>query len=197
MQMQSPNNERVEWLAGTADNIPLENNSVNGVVAVLAIHHFASLKDAANEMYRICPSGPVVIFTFDHRESAQSWLGDYFPEIITSVYHKFPPIDSVVETIAAGKHWQVEKVKFPLPYDLTDKFMDAGWRNPEMYLDPQVRQSISPFALANAEVVKSGIERLRNDLKTGKWDKKYGQVRQQEYFDAGYQFLKFTSRLDA
>ena len=61
-----------------------------------------------------------------------------------------------------------------------------------MYLDQQIRQSISLFALADTDVVKKGIERLRDDLKTGKWDEKYGHIRQQDYFDAGYRFLKFT-----
>lgn len=193
MRMQSCKTEKVEWISGTVENIPLENDSVNGVVVVLALHHFTSLRDAANEMYRICPSGPVVIFTFDPRESAKFWFSDYFPEMWQHAHEICPPIDTVAQTIASGKDWFIEKVNFPLPYDLTDKFIGAGWRTPEIYLDPLIRQSMSGFALADTEVVRRGIKRLRDDLKSGKWDNNYGHIRQRCCFDAGYRFLHFIS----
>ena len=62
-----------------------------------------------------------------------------------------------------------KEVNFPLPYDLTDKFMGAGWRTPEIHLDPLIRQGMSGFALADTEVVRRGIKCLRNDLKSGEW----------------------------
>ncbi len=193
MRMQSRRTEKVEWISGTAENVPLENDSVNGVVVVLALHHFASLKVAADEMYRICPKGPIVIFTFDPRLSKKLWFENYFPGIWQQAYNIFPPIDSVAQIIASNRNWSVEKIQFPLPSELTDNFMAAGLRTPEVYLDPQIRQGMSGFALANADVVKQGIDRLQNDLNTGVWDKKYGRIRHQDHFDAGYRFLRFTS----
>ncbi len=193
MRMQSRETEKVEWITGTAENVPLENDSVNGVVVVLVLHHFTSLQDAANEMYRICPSGPVVIFSFDPRESAKLWFSNYFPEIWQQTYEVFPPIDTVAQNIASGKDWSIEKVNFPLSYDLTDKFMGAGWRTPEIYLDPLIRQIMSGFTLADTEVVRRGIKCLRNDLKSGEWDNNYGHNRQRCSFDAGYRLLRFIS----
>lgn len=193
MQMQSLKSSKVEWIVGFAEDIPLENNSVDGVVVVLALHHFASLKKTASEIYRICPSGPIVIFTHDPRESADFWFSDYFPEVLKQTYELYPPVDIVAQNIASGKDWSVEKVSFPLPYDLTDKFTAAGWRTPEIYLDPSIRNSMSPFALADAEAVKQGVKRLQNDLENGEWENRYGQIRHQCYFDAGYRFLRFIS----
>lgn len=57
----------VEYIAGSAESISLADNSVDGVVSTLASHHFSSMMDAAGEMKRICPNGPVVLFTNDPR----------------------------------------------------------------------------------------------------------------------------------
>ncbi len=193
MRMQFLKNSRVEWIPSFAEDIPLENDSVDGVVVISALHHFASVKDSANEMYRICPSGPVVIFTHDPRESDKFWFSDYFPEALKQLYKLYPPVDIVAQNIVSGKDWSMEKVSFPLPHDLTDKFTAAGWRTPEMYLDPSIRQSMSPFVLTDAEVVRQRVKHLRNDLKSGEWNNNYGYIRQQCYLDAGYRFLRFIS----
>ena len=193
MRMQSLKSSKVEWIVGFAEDIPLENNSVDGVVAILALHHFESLKNAASEIYRICPSGPIVILTQDPRKSNNFWFSDYFPEIVKKIHELYPPLDIVTQNIASGKDWSVEKVSFPLPYDLTDKFTASGWQTPEIYLDPSIRNSMSPFALADASTVKHGVKRLQNDLESGEWDNRYGQIRHQCYFDAGYRFLRFIS----
>ena len=103
MRIQSLETDRVEWVSGYAENIPLDTASVDGVVVVLAIHHFTSINVAANEMHRICPKGPVVIFTTDPRESEEFWYADYFPEICKQDYQSFPPIDIVIQDITTGK----------------------------------------------------------------------------------------------
>jgi len=48
MRMQSWKSDEVEWLNGFAEDIPLDNDSVAGIIVVLAIHHFKSLKVAAD-----------------------------------------------------------------------------------------------------------------------------------------------------
>jgi len=193
MKEQAQESDNIEWIEGFAENIPLGNTSVDGVVVVLAIHHFSSLKTAADEMHRICPSGPIVIFTQDPSESEEFWFTRYFPEIWQHCYSVFPPTDVVIKDITAEKEWTAERVKFSLPYDLTDKFMIVGWRTPELYLDPTFRQGTSGFALAAEEDVTRGVEELRNDIESGEWDEKYGYIKKQIYFDAGFQFLRFKS----
>ena len=53
----------------------------------------------------------------------------------------------------------------------------AYWGRPEMYLDGDVRRNISNFALAAEEEVAEGLARLRGDLETGAWDRRYGHLR--------------------
>ncbi len=81
MREQATPSSHVQWLEGAAESIPLPANSVHGVIAILSIHHFASIRDAASEFHRILPTGPVVIFTLDPREGEPFWFRDYFPEI--------------------------------------------------------------------------------------------------------------------
>lgn len=190
MRSQAKPNSNVTWIPGSAESIPLPNNSVNGIIVVLALHHFSSLQRAATEMHRVCPAGPIVIFTFDPREGEKPWFADYFPEIYQQDFITFQPIDIVAETIATNSNRSKIIKSFPLPFDLSDRNMYSAWRKPEKYLDAQFRQNTSGFALADESSVRRGTEKLMDDLHTGKWDAKYGVLRKQKYFDAGFKFIK-------
>jgi len=192
MRRQAIPNPRVHWLSGSAEAIPLKDNSVDGVIIILAIHHFSDVPRAARETYRICPRGPIVIFTMDPRKSEQFWLYDYFPEIARQCLEVFPPIDEVAGIISGNGKWQTLIKKFPLPPDLSDRHMISAWAKPEIYFDAQMRQNTSGFALASPTVVELGLKRLKQDLKSGQWDSKYGNLRSRKYFDGGFRFLRFT-----
>ena len=190
MRKQAKPNNNVTWLSGTAESIPLPDNSVDGVIIVLAIHHFSSLHDASSEMRRICPNGPRVVFTLDPREGEEPWFKDYFPEIYEQDFKSFPPIDTVANTIGMNGRWTWEIKPFPLPDDLSDKNMYSAWNEPERYFDEQFRQNTSGLAKADQRVVEAGLEKLKNDLESGVWDEKYEYLREEKAFDAGFRFLK-------
>lgn len=191
MRNQAIQNNNVIWFDGTAESIPLPCSSVDGVVVVLAIHHFSSLRKAAIEFSRICPNGPIVIFTFDPRECEDFWFKEYFPEIWQQAFNLFPPINDLAQSIAKEGQWSVEIQKKLLPNDLSDRFMAVGWNKPELYLDAQIRKSMSGFALADSTIVQSGIHSLEIDLSSGKWDNNFGHLRQRKDFDAGYRLVRF------
>ena len=81
MRNQALCSKNVEYMAGSAESIPLADNSVDGVVSTLASQHFSSMIDAAAEMKRICANGPIVLFTNDPRLGEEFWFEDYFPGI--------------------------------------------------------------------------------------------------------------------
>jgi ubiquinone/menaquinone biosynthesis C-methylase UbiE len=191
MRRQATPNPRVHWLSGSAEAIPLKNNAVDGVIIIVALHHFDDVPRAAREIHRICPKGPIVIFTMDPRKGEHFWLYDYFPGIAKHVLEVFPPIDEVAGIISGTGKWQTRIKKFPLPPDLTDRHMCSGWAKPEMYFDAQMRQNTSGFALASPTIVERGLKRLQHDLKSGQWDSKYGHLRRRKYFNAGFRFLRF------
>ena len=195
MRNQTTPNKEVTWLSGIAESIPLRNNSVSGVIVILALHHFSDTVCAANELARICPSGPVVVFTIDPRESEEFWFNNYFPEIAEHVANTFPPIADVIKILNQKHNWSVSTTKFLLPRDLKDMNMCSGWNRPEIYLDAEIRQNTSGFALSDPTTVQKGIIHLQSDLLSGNWDRKYGHLRTREAFDAGFKFLKFVKRL--
>jgi len=73
--------------------------------------------------------------------------------------------------------------------DLSDSFLAAGWRKPEIYLIPHVRVSMSAFALTHPDVVQTEINLLQADLDNGQWSTKYGRFKQLNQLDVGYRFL--------
>ena len=190
MRHQAKPNDQVTWISGSAESIPLPDRSVQGIIVILAIHHFASLPSAAREMKRICPDGPLVLFTYDPRRGKEPWFKDYFPEIYQRDQMIFPPVDKVIETIVSDGSWSNEITSFPLPHDLSDKNMHSAWSEPEKYFDAQFRQNTSGFALAEPWVVQTGLAKLQKDLRSGVWDNQYGYLRNQKEFDAGFTFIK-------
>lgn len=197
MREQATPHERVVWKEGVAEWIPIADNGVGGVVSTLALHHFSDLAQAFREMARIVGAGPIVLFTFDTAvvEALSLWMRDYWPAFFADASSTFPPLSEVARIAEQATGRTAEIVPFPLPPDLTDLMLASGWRRPEIYLDPDVRAGISSFALGDPETVAEGVERLRRDLQSGIWEDKYGTIRQEESFDAGYRFLVLPPHL--
>jgi len=185
MREQAQPHSSVEWFQGVAEQVPLADGSVDGVVVVMALHHFHSVGHAAVEMLRVT-NGPIVVFTYDPRPAEEFWLSDYFPEIFADGFELFPPLADV-----AGLFDRASTIrKFELPHDLQDLFLAAGWQRPEIYLDPEICAGMSVLALADRQLVQTRIDRLRTDLASGEWHRRYGPILERQQFDAGYRLLR-------
>lgn len=193
MRSQATEHPGVKWYEGQAEALPLPDQSVDGVMVTLAIHHFTSLSDAAAEMHRICPTGPIVILTIDPREAPDFWFKNYFPQIHQGVYEAFPPLEAVCRQVMSGTGWKVSVTPFLSPRDGVDATMHSGWNRPEIYLDETMRRNTSGFALADPAEVREGLARLKHDLESKEWDRQYGHLRQEKSYDLGFRFLKFTT----
>lgn len=178
----------VEWREGCAENIPLPDASVGGVVSTLAVCHFSDVEKAILEMARITNTGPVVIFTFDRSFGRDTWMYEYFP-FFWDTFNQYPRPDRLARmlTIATGKETDI--IPFPLPPDLMDNFAAAAWQNPECYLEKRYRENISSFQKASPGAVNQGIDRLAEDLASGAWEKRHGAVLDLAELDAGYRFV--------
>lgn len=189
MRSQSIEHSRVQWFTGFAENIPLLTSSVDAVISVLAIHHFSNLENALSEMNRITKTGAIIILTFDPRLGEKFWLNDYFPFIGEDTNRIFLPLSDIMALIQKNTQKTVEASTLMLPHDLSDMFLAAGWRRPEIYLNPEVRAGMSAFALADFNVVKKGVNLLQEDLDSRKWDTNYEKVQKLKQIDVGYRFL--------
>jgi ubiquinone/menaquinone biosynthesis C-methylase UbiE len=189
MRQQAIQHSRVKWVEGYAENLPLETASVDASICILATHHFSDLEKAVQEMHRVTRKGAIVFFIFDPKAHKDFWLLDYFPFFKQFDLQVFLPIDEFAKLIESSTQRQIEISPFLLPHDLTDMFAAAGWRRPEIYLNPEVRACISSFALADASLVEKGINLLKKDLDSGRWKAKYGAIAQLTEIDLGYRFL--------
>lgn len=191
MQKQAVEHPQVKWFAGYAENLPLPDKSVDGVVSILAIHHFSHLEKAFQEMQRVIRDGTIVLLSFDIRFAQKIWLYDYFPFLWEDAL-QFLPLNEQINLIHSNTKRRVEAIPLLLPDDLSDLFAAAGWKKPELYLQPEVRAGISSFALANQDLVEQGIKLLTADLSSGKWVEKYGDIRNLTEIDLGYRFIRVT-----
>lgn len=192
MRSQATFHKKVKWYDGCAEELPLEENSVDGTISILAIHHFRSFEAAAREMHRICNGGPIILLTLDPRKGERFWFKDYFPSIYKHLFKTFPPIESICASLERQAKGTAEIETYPLPQTTSDYTMHSGWNRPEIYLDPAYRQSMSGFPLASPEEVDPGVSDLGTDLDIGAWDRKYGKLRELESYDLGFRFIKLT-----
>ena len=180
----------VKWFVGSAESIPLPDASVDGLISTLAVHHFPDLHAAAAEMRRVCGNGPVVLFTIDPRRGEPFWFREYFPGIYGRLFDAFVPVEELVSAFTKNHDAVVTVRGFPLPHDLSDLNMHAGWNRPEVYLDPVARRGMSGFAMADHSEVQAGLDLLDRELELGEWEKRNGHLRTKESHDLGFIFVK-------
>jgi len=166
-----------------AEALPFSDRSFDSALAVLTIHHWADWRAGVREMIRICRRR-IVSFTWDP-QSETSWLGDYFPQLIDADRLRFPTLTALRATLG-----ETDIVSVPIPHDCTDGFMGAYWRRPFAYLDANVRSAISSMAGGiSALSLSLSLSQLADDLSTGAWQRKHGQVLKREDMDLGYRVV--------
>ncbi len=192
MRSQALRVDNVQWLAGAAEALPLSDDSVDGVVCTLAIHHFDSLEKAASELGRICPSGPIVLLTMDPRLGEAFWFSEYFPSVYQRLFSTFPPIERVCTELTQHGSFASQVSLWLLPQNPVDITMHSGWNKPEIYLDQSHRQNMSGLALASLSEIESGVSALQAALASGAWDRDNGYLRKRGEIDLGFRFIKLV-----
>jgi ubiquinone/menaquinone biosynthesis C-methylase UbiE len=191
MRGQGRRHERLQWKAGFAEELPIENNAVEGIICTLATHHFKDLAQSFREMSRVLkPTGKLVIFTADPRICMENcWISECFKEIVVQSCEAQPTTDDLKTLLEENTGRVADIVRFPLPYDLKDQFFFSGWRRPEAYLNEAFRSGISSLAQAPEDLLHRNLARLEEDLHSGRWHEKYGLLLNEAEFDCGYFFI--------
>jgi hypothetical protein len=169
--------ELARAIDAAAEQLPFADASFDAAMAMVTIHQWADWRTGLAELLRVS-RGPVVILTFDGQALGRLWLGDYVPELNVAESARYPPIGEICAALGDGS--TVEDV--PIPIDCIDGFTEAYYARPEAFLDPVVRRSQSAWGFVAPVAVERGLERLRLDLETGRWDELYGELRDQPWF---------------
>ncbi len=166
-------------IQASAGDLPFADKSFDASMAVLTVHHWPDKAAGLREMRRVT-RGPIVLLTFD--PSHRPWLTDYLPELAALDESQMPAMSDYERWLGA-----VRATPVPVPHDCSDGFLYAYWRRPAAYLDPYVRSGISSFwAIADAEARLQDLER---DLESGEWQRRYGELRTLNEYDAGYRLV--------
>lgn len=167
--------------SGTA--LPFRDQKFDASSAILTIHHWPDRTKGLDELRRAARQRTVIL-TWDPAAPG-FWLTDYFPEILEIDRRIFPSLEELQRGLGRAAVFDL-----PIPHDCTDGFLGAYWRRPRAYLDATVRAAISTFGkLADVE---RGLSRLRRDLDSGEWRRRYGAVLGEINLDLGYRLVVAT-----
>ena len=187
MSDQASYHSHVTWITGSAERLSFEKSSFDAAILILCIHHFSDLQSALREAQRVTSGGPVLIFTYDPLAIDEPWLFEYFPVFRLQIQKAFPTISVI--SACFDSELSVQEHPFPLPHDLKDSFAGAAWRYPERYLDQEFRDGTSAFRQLDPVTAGACLTHLAGDLKSGRWDRRYSEVRKLNVYDHGYTFL--------
>lgn len=166
-----------------AESLPFAGQAFDVATAVLTVHHWRDLEAGLAELRRV--AGRQVLLTFDPYALDRLWLvRDYLPQIAADGPTRLPSTERVMDALG-----EAELRALPVPRDMTDGMLAAYWARPEAYLDPQVREGMSIFALMDQDVVDAAMARLRADLADGTWARRNADLADLDTFDGGYELV--------
>ncbi len=162
-------NENLQWLQGTAEQIPLANNAVDGVVATLTIHHWKDVDKAFSELARIMkPGARMVIFTFTPEQEAGYWFNHFFPAMMQKGMAKSIPLQTISKMALKKGLSLTLTEKYFVHEELEDLFGYSGKNDPERYFDPVIINGISYFSIyADKQELDNGLMELKKSIDNG------------------------------
>jgi SAM-dependent methyltransferase len=160
-----------------AEHLPFGDDSFDAAMASVTVHQWLDQDAGLRELRRVARDR-VVILTFDPDALDRFWLARYAPELITAERARYPTIAHISDVL--GEAVSVSDVS--IPHDCTDGFTEAFYARPEAFLVDDVRRSQSAWGFVDAEVEAKSIARLSEDLATGEWDRRYGELRTQPLY---------------
>lgn len=156
-----------------AEDLPFADNAFDAAMATVTVHQWSDPDRGLRELRRVS-RGPVVVLTFDGDALDRLWLAEYAPQLVAAERRRYPAIDHIQAVL--GGTSTVRAV--PIPIGCVDGFTEAYYARPEMFLDPAVRRSQSAWGFIDDAATERTVSRLRADLASGEWDRRFGSLRQ-------------------
>jgi SAM-dependent methyltransferase len=166
-------------IQAVAAHLPFVDGAFEAALAVLTVHHWPDPLAGLRELRRVT-RGRIVILTFD--PGARPWLTDYLPELAALDEAQMPALTDYAAALGSVRLEPLE-----IPHDCVDGFLYAYWRRPEAYLDPRLRSGSSSFRALGDPL--AGLERLRSDLDSGAWERRFAGLKGLDAYDAGYRIV--------
>ncbi len=169
---------------GVAGDLPFVNESFDGAMGTLTLHHWPDLGAGLAEVRRVSRRQVFLLFDGLVRHGYRL-IDDYFPAVWQLDSERRAPTVAMV-----AEHIDVLRVEVVMiPSDCTDGFGCAYWNRPEAHLDPGVLAGMSWSSQLAPEVLAAGVELLHDDLETGRWDERHSHLRSTTEADYGYKLV--------
>jgi SAM-dependent methyltransferase len=169
---------------GTAEQLPFADQSFDAVMATFTVHQWSDLERGLSELRRVT-RGPVLVLSCDPDLLERSWLHAYAPEMIAVEARRYPAMDR----IAAALGGNVEIKAVPIPLNCIDGFGEAYYGRPERMLDPGARLANSAWSFVDPSIGERFVAELGRDLADGSWDRRYGVLRTQPFFEGSLRLV--------
>jgi SAM-dependent methyltransferase len=183
MRAQRPPS-RVPAIDSAAERLPFDDDSFDAAMATITVHQWSDKARGLRELQRVT-RGPIAILTFDPDALERFWLADYAPELIAAERKRYPQIAWLSSLLGSGS----EVHSIAVPTDCTDGFTEAYFARPEQLLEDDVRRAQSAWGFVEREDEQRAVARLREDLASGAWDRRYGELREQPEFDGSLRLI--------
>lgn len=156
----------INWMRGSAEELPLPQAHCDGVMGMLTIHHWTDLNASFAELSRVLKkNGKIVFFTSSPDQMKGYWLNHYFPGMMQQSSLQMPSLNKILAAAANAGLQLADTETYFVKDDLQDHFLYVGKCKPELYFDDRIRNGISSFAaIAHADEVQAGMVALRNDI---------------------------------
>jgi SAM-dependent methyltransferase len=162
-----------------AERLPFRDGTFGVALGVLTMHHWTDRDRGLAEMRRV--AGRVVLFLCDPRRRPSRWLGHYFPATARLEAARETQVAELARVLGP-----LEVIPVPIPGDCADGFNGAYWRRPRAILDPAVWGPMSALSLIPQADRATGMRRLRADLDSGAWERRWGYLLGLAELDLGY-----------
>ncbi|SEO43255.1 Methyltransferase domain-containing protein [Amphibacillus marinus] len=167
-----------------AEQLPFDDQSFDAVMAMVTVHHWHDINKGLAELKRVTKH-KVVMLTFDPAKLDRHWNVDYFKDVVAAEVQRYPSIADLVEKLAGN----ATVIPVPVPFDCVDGFQDAFYGKPEAFLKPEVRAAQSAWGFVDKDTELAYVKRLKHDLNSGEWDRKYGHFRKMTSFQGGLSLI--------
>jgi ubiquinone/menaquinone biosynthesis C-methylase UbiE len=158
------------FVCAHAESLPFADNTFDGGIATFTLHHWTDKKKGLEEVNRVLKYGSRLVFlSFAGEQMRGYWLNEYFPKMMKQSWELLPELPEM-EQLLNDTGFQLSLTeKYFIHDELQDHFLYAHKRQPERYLDENVRQNMSAFsAICTPEELKNGLSKLEADILSGR-----------------------------
>jgi SAM-dependent methyltransferase len=170
LEQAKSKSKSIVWQCADARALPYSSRSFDGVICILAIHHFPDLETPFAEVFRVLDRGKFVLLTAFPEQMRSYWLCRYFPQMMARSMEQMPSESRVVGALRQAGFAVQDVTPFHVTNMLQDHFLYCGKQRPRLYLNPAFRANMSSFAtLCPPAELAQGLDSLRADIAEGRF----------------------------